>query len=92
MKRYEAEFSVKEGKIPMVKLVKSLTSMGLAEAKRFVEDKWNFFDAPIEVTVIVTEQQLGKFFISSYLCPTGAFTLRSFKEIPDNDIVDLTQL
>jgi hypothetical protein len=96
MKRYEVKFSVKEGKIPLVRLFKNLTNMGLAEAKKFVEDRWNCFDSQVYITVIVTEQQLGKCLIKHYMNSSeyNSLTLSIvyIKELEEYTTIDLTQL
>lgn len=99
MKRFEVKFSftyyinVEEGKIPMVKLFKDLTNMGLAETKNFVESRWNCFDSQVYITVVVTEQQLVKYLIKRHMNPSSSVSsIIYIKELEEYTTIDLTQL
>jgi hypothetical protein len=92
MKKYVVIFKISEGKIPMIKLVRNLTSLGLREAKEFVEDKVNNFMFDREIEVIVTETNLGKFLINNIISPASQYTLINVVEYVDNKIIDLSEV
>lgn len=92
MKRFVVCFNVTEGKIPMIKLVRSLTSCGLRESKELVEEKVTGFEYAQHIEFIVNEEQLGKFLIYNYINPTSSYSVYSIKELEEYRAVDLTLL
>lgn len=90
MTKYLVKFNVMQGKIPMIKLMRSLTEMGLKESKDFIEAKFEEFEEEKIIDVTVTEQQLGKHLIRNLLYPTNSFTLITAKVVEENNVIDLT--
>jgi len=92
MNRYEVKFDVKDGKIPLVKLVKWLTGMGLKESKDYVEAQFDNFEFPRTVVMIVTEQQLGRYLVRELtFAQHDQYRLVSTKQIERDYILDLTR-
>jgi hypothetical protein len=79
--KYEVKFDVEAGKIPMVKLVKRLTGLGLKETKDLVEQVIDNFEFPRTIDVIVTEQQLGRFLVRGLVYGGESFKLISAKPL-----------
>jgi hypothetical protein len=92
MKTYLVEFSVAEGKIPMIKLVRHLTNASLRDAKDFVEAKFNNFDFQQYVKFIVTQDQLGKFLIVNTITPPNSHSLMNVRELEEYNATNLTQM
>lgn len=93
MKEYLATFNVTEGKIPMIKLVRQLTDLGLKESKEFVEAKFRSFEFDVVINVRVTADQLGRYLIQNAISPSNhAFSLSKVIELEVTEVLDLTAL